>query len=191
ERFNSYVTLKLQNVKSTTIQVKGSDPSWEQDFLFETMRLDTGLIIEVWNKGMLWDKLLGLHWLPLTKVQHSNKEGKGKWLPLDSELVITNGEVVGTRLATEHRILIDARFELPYGERVRAGVRTEQSSGALPPPPPTPSSPSTLLLHSSATSGTTTALNDLPESEAAELQDKLSVINSMMNQDSMSIKAIR
>ncbi|XP_012935804.1 protein unc-13 homolog A, partial [Aplysia californica] len=117
ERFNTYVTLKLQNVKSTTIQVKGSNPSWEQDFLFETMRLDTGLVIEVWNKGMLWDKLLGLHWLPLTKVQHSNKvtfEGKGKWLQLDSELVMDNGEVVGTRLPTEHRILMDARFEQPY-----------------------------------------------------------------------------
>ncbi|KAI8789182.1 protein unc-13 A, partial [Biomphalaria glabrata] len=109
----------------------------------ETMRLDTGLVIEVWNKGMLWDKLLGLHWLPLTKVQHSNKEGKGKWLQLDSELVILNGEIVGTRLPTEHRILIDARFELPY---------------------------------------------DLPESEAAELQDKLSVINSMMNHDLLAVQ---
>ncbi|CAG5124748.1 unnamed protein product, partial [Candidula unifasciata] len=80
----------------------------------ETMRLDTGLIIEVWNKGMLWDKLLGLHWLPLRKIQHSNEEGSGKWLTLDSELVINNGEVVGTHIPTEHRILIDARFELPY-----------------------------------------------------------------------------
>ncbi|KAL8606646.1 Phorbol ester/diacylglycerol-binding protein unc-13 [Nucella lapillus] len=61
ERFNTYVTLKLQNVKSTTIQVKGNNPCWEQDFLFETMRLDTGLIVELWNKGMLWDKLMGLH----------------------------------------------------------------------------------------------------------------------------------
>lgn len=33
ERFNTYVTLKLQNVKSTTIQVKGNNPCWEQDFL--------------------------------------------------------------------------------------------------------------------------------------------------------------
>ena len=28
-----YVTLKLQNVKSTTAPVKGPDPSWEQEFL--------------------------------------------------------------------------------------------------------------------------------------------------------------
>ena len=33
ERFHTYVTLKLQNVKSTTIAVKGNTPSWEQDFM--------------------------------------------------------------------------------------------------------------------------------------------------------------
>lgn len=32
-QFNTYVTLKLQNVKSTTITVKGNEPCWEQDFL--------------------------------------------------------------------------------------------------------------------------------------------------------------
>lgn len=32
-QWNSYVTLKLQHVKSTTIPVKGANPSWEQDFL--------------------------------------------------------------------------------------------------------------------------------------------------------------
>lgn len=32
-QFNTYVTLKLQNVKSTTVTVKGAEPCWEQDFL--------------------------------------------------------------------------------------------------------------------------------------------------------------
>ncbi|RZC37190.1 hypothetical protein BDFB_012136, partial [Asbolus verrucosus] len=32
-QFNTYVTLKLQNVKSTTVTVKGATPCWEQDFL--------------------------------------------------------------------------------------------------------------------------------------------------------------
>jgi hypothetical protein len=31
--YNTYVTLKLQNVKSTTVTVKGANPCWEQDFL--------------------------------------------------------------------------------------------------------------------------------------------------------------
>jgi hypothetical protein len=30
---SSYVTLKLENVKSTTVAVKGANPAWEQDFL--------------------------------------------------------------------------------------------------------------------------------------------------------------
>jgi hypothetical protein len=32
-QFNTYCTLKLQNVKSTTVTVKGATPCWEQDFL--------------------------------------------------------------------------------------------------------------------------------------------------------------
>lgn len=33
EKFNTYVTLKVQNVKSTTIAVRGNLPAWEQDFM--------------------------------------------------------------------------------------------------------------------------------------------------------------
>lgn len=33
DRFNTYVTLKLENVKSTTVAVKGSQPYWEQEFI--------------------------------------------------------------------------------------------------------------------------------------------------------------
>jgi len=32
-QLNTYVTLQLQNVKSTTVTVKGANPHWEQDFL--------------------------------------------------------------------------------------------------------------------------------------------------------------
>ncbi|XP_067124975.1 protein unc-13 homolog B isoform X3 [Centruroides vittatus] len=113
-QFNTYVTLKLQKVKSTTVTVKGNNPSWEQDFIFETNTMDTGLIIEVWNKGMLWDKLLGTQWLPLRLIQFSNEVGEGEWLSLDAELVVENREVVGTKIPTGHSILIEAHFELPY-----------------------------------------------------------------------------
>lgn len=33
DKFNTYVTLKVQNVKSTTVAVRGDQPSWEQDFM--------------------------------------------------------------------------------------------------------------------------------------------------------------
>ncbi|GFS29195.1 hypothetical protein NPIL_655762 [Nephila pilipes] len=112
-QFNTYVTLKLQNVKSTTASMKGNEPEWEIDFIFETNRMDIGLIIEVWNKGMLWDKLLGLQWLPLTRIKYTNESGEGQWLSLDQELVMENGEVVGTKVPTGHSLLLEAHFELP------------------------------------------------------------------------------
>jgi len=70
---SSYVTLKLQNVKSTTVPVKGKKPTWNQDFLFEVSDLDTGLLLEVWEKGLLWDKAIGYHWCPLTTVAYSKQ----------------------------------------------------------------------------------------------------------------------
>ncbi|CAL1285882.1 unnamed protein product, partial [Larinioides sclopetarius] len=112
-QFNTYVTLKLQNVKSTTTSVKGNEPEWEVDFIFETNRMDIGLIIEVWNKGMLWDKLLGLQWLPLTRIKYTNEMGEGQWLSLDQELVMQDGEIVGTKVPTGHSLLLEAHFELP------------------------------------------------------------------------------
>ncbi|KAL3086839.1 hypothetical protein niasHS_008464 [Heterodera schachtii] len=80
QRFHAYVTLKLQNVKSTTIAVKGNQPQWEQEFVFETDQLDQGLVLELWNKGVLWDKLLGVHFLPLRQIGYAQVAGPGRWL---------------------------------------------------------------------------------------------------------------
>ena len=44
------------------------------------------------------------------------QEGDGQWLSLDSEIIMHNGVVAGTRYPTGHSILIDARFELPNGK---------------------------------------------------------------------------
>ncbi|EFN89791.1 Phorbol ester/diacylglycerol-binding protein unc-13 [Harpegnathos saltator] len=73
EQFNSYVTLKLQNVKSTTVTVKGANPCWEQDFLFETNDMNAGLLVEVWCKGFLWDRFLGYYYIPLSEVSYMNE----------------------------------------------------------------------------------------------------------------------
>ncbi|KTF82124.1 hypothetical protein cypCar_00045266 [Cyprinus carpio] len=75
EKFNTYVTLKVQNVKSTTVTVRGSQPSWEQDFMFEINRLDLGLTVEVWNKGLIWDTMVGYVWIPLRSIRQSNEVG--------------------------------------------------------------------------------------------------------------------
>ncbi|XP_069072746.1 protein unc-13 homolog A isoform X1 [Pleurodeles waltl] len=113
EKFNAYVTLKVQNVKSTTVTVRGNLPCWEQDFMFEINRLDLGLTVEVWNKGLIWDTMVGTVWIPLRTIRQSNEEGPGEWLTLDSEVIMTDTEICGTKDPTLHCILLDTRFELP------------------------------------------------------------------------------
>uniref|UniRef100_A0A8C8BMS4 Protein unc-13 homolog A n=1 Tax=Otus sunia TaxID=257818 RepID=A0A8C8BMS4_9STRI len=103
EKFNTYVTLKVQNVKSTTIAVRGNLPSWEQDFMFEINRLDLGLTVEVWNKGLIWDTMVGTVWIPLRTIRQSNEVGT-LLIPIF---------ISGTKDPTFHRILLDTRFELP------------------------------------------------------------------------------
>ncbi|XP_047425828.1 uncharacterized protein LOC124996643 isoform X9 [Mugil cephalus] len=114
DKFNTYVTLKVQNVKSTTITVRGDQPCWEQDFMFEINRLDLGLIVEVWNKGLIWDTMVGTSWIPLKSVRQSEEEGSGEWLFLDSEVLMKADEIYGTKSPTSHRLLLDTRFELPF-----------------------------------------------------------------------------
>ncbi|KAL6097345.1 unc13b [Pungitius sinensis] len=114
DKYNTYVTLKVQNVKSTTITVRGDQPCWEQDFMFEINRLDLGLIVEVWNKGLIWDTMVGTAWIPLKGIKQSEEEGSGNWIFLDSEVLMKADEIYGTKNPTPHRVLLDARFELPF-----------------------------------------------------------------------------
>ncbi|XP_068077513.1 uncharacterized protein unc13ba isoform X2 [Danio rerio] len=114
DKFNVYVTLKVQNVKSTTITVRGDQPCWEQDFMFEINRLDLGLVVEVWNKGLIWDTLIGTAWIPLNTIHQSDEEGPGEWTLLDSEVLMKEDEIYGTKNPTPHQVLLDTRFELPF-----------------------------------------------------------------------------
>uniref|UniRef100_A0A8C1S900 Unc-13 homolog Ba (C. elegans) n=1 Tax=Cyprinus carpio TaxID=7962 RepID=A0A8C1S900_CYPCA len=114
-KFNVYVTLKVQNVKSTTITVRGDQPCWEQDFMFEINRLDLGLVVEVWSKGLIWDTLIGTAWIPLNTIRQSDEEGPGEWTSLDSEVLMKEDEIYGTKNPTLHQVLLDTRFELPFG----------------------------------------------------------------------------
>jgi len=120
---NTYVTLKLQSVKSTTVPVKGRKPTWNQDFLFEVTDLDTGLLLEVWEKGMLWDKAIGYYWCPLNTIPFSKQEGPGTWWPLDAEVIMEDGCILATKTQTGHAVLVDCRFEFP------ADIEYSASSG--------------------------------------------------------------
>ncbi|XP_044852571.1 protein unc-13 homolog A-like [Mauremys mutica] len=79
----------------------------------EINRLDLGLTVEVWNKGLIWDTMVGTVWIPLQTIRQSNEEGPGEWLTLDSQVIMTDNKISGTKDPTFHRILLDTRFELP------------------------------------------------------------------------------
>uniref|UniRef100_A0A673HG39 Protein unc-13 homolog B-like n=1 Tax=Sinocyclocheilus rhinocerous TaxID=307959 RepID=A0A673HG39_9TELE len=98
----------------TTITVRGDQPCWEQDFMFEINRLDLGLVVEVWNKGLIWDTLIGTAWIPLNTIRQSDEEGPGEWTSLDSEVLMKEDEIYGTKNPTPHQVLLDTRFELPF-----------------------------------------------------------------------------
>lgn len=46
------------------------------------------------------------------------QEGPGKWTSLDSEVLMREDEICGTSNPTPHQVLLDTRFELPFGMHV-------------------------------------------------------------------------
>ncbi|TNN07062.1 Phorbol ester/diacylglycerol-binding protein [Schistosoma japonicum] len=102
---NTYITVKLRQAQSSTQAVRGIKPKWNEEFTFETERMDGGLLIELHSKGLLRDKILGVVWLPLNKILHSDKDGPGMWMNFDAEIITENGQVVGTKIPTKHSCL--------------------------------------------------------------------------------------
>uniref|UniRef100_A0A7M4FYW9 Unc-13 homolog A n=1 Tax=Crocodylus porosus TaxID=8502 RepID=A0A7M4FYW9_CROPO len=113
-------TRDVAHVAGAPMGMQGA--SWGQRWLLcdcsafsssEINRLDLGLTVEVWNKGLIWDTMVGTVWIPLRTIRQSNEEGPGEWLTLDSQVIMTDNEISGTKDPTFHRILLDTRFELP------------------------------------------------------------------------------
>lgn len=48
-------------------------------------------------------------------LSHVFQEGPGQWLTLDSNVIMAENEICGTKDPTFHRLLLDTRFELPLG----------------------------------------------------------------------------
>ncbi len=131
--------MKLLSVKSTTVCVKGATPCWEQDFMFDIAEppyrsgaAEPGLLVELWNKGVIWDTIIGYVWVPLDKIagfdlmmqafnrgvnpnQHNKTNGTsgGTWFNIDAELSLgpDGTDVKGTKLTTGHKIFLDSHFE--------------------------------------------------------------------------------
>lgn len=81
--------------------------------LSEINEVDSGLIIELWNRELTWDTLLGLLWLPLNNIKHlSSFNDDTEWFKLDSELCTTkDGQIKYSKNPTIHRLLVNIRLE--------------------------------------------------------------------------------
>lgn len=75
------------------------------------------------------------------------QEGSGDWIFLDAEVLMKADEIYGTKNPTPHRVLLDTRFELPFGEmslclhlclmrHCQAMCRLLLGANRLPPLPP-------------------------------------------------------
>ena len=100
-----YATVKVENLKARSDQLRGCRPAWNQEFFFEISRdIDLGVEIEIWEKGFLWDKILGAVVVPYSNIRWSNTENGGSWITL------TDKEPTGSE-RTNHKILLELRFE--------------------------------------------------------------------------------
>ncbi|KAM8885578.1 uncharacterized protein AB9W97_013130 isoform 2-T2 [Spinachia spinachia] len=82
--------------------------------MFEINHLESGLVVELWNKGLIWDTMIGTALIPLDSIGQSDEEGPGDWTSLDSEVLMRADEICGTSNPTPHQVLLDTRFELPF-----------------------------------------------------------------------------
>ncbi|XP_007443775.2 protein unc-13 homolog B-like [Python bivittatus] len=58
--------------------------------------------------------MVGTAWIALKTIRQSDEEGPGEWSTLEAEVLMNGQEVCGTKNPTPHKILLDARFELPF-----------------------------------------------------------------------------
>ncbi|XP_068986665.1 protein unc-13 homolog B isoform X8 [Bombus flavifrons] len=192
EQFNSYVTLKLQNVKSTTVTVKGANPCWEQDFLFETNDMNTGLLVEVWCKGFLWDRFLGYYYVPLSEVSYMNEVTSKQSYNTSTGTVST-----GKQEQQQQHISSDSMRDTNSNTQPPDIISTEGSGQWV-------SLDSELEMRGAEIIGTKKPTGhsllidcrlELPfdpeNTEAADLQRKLEMLNNMMDQEARAEQARR
>ncbi|KAM4675942.1 protein unc-13 homolog B-like [Discoglossus pictus] len=130
---NTYVIIKVQNLKSTTVSRAGNEPCWEQDYIFDINEIETDLLVEVWKSGWLRDSVLGSVWIPLQNVPHATDEGSGKWWPLCSGTIANNHDINDIRFQTLHEILLDLYFAVPFGMKMPSlHVVLQRKDGAEP-----------------------------------------------------------
>ena len=103
-------------------------PSWVTDDVW----IERALVVVHLNTGEMFQHL-NLYHSCIIYYEHNQggsvfflvgQEGSGHWLQLDSELLMSEEEICGTSTPTPHQVLLDTRFELPFGKRTHAQTRT-------------------------------------------------------------------
>ena len=56
EESTIYVAVKVENLKAFSTHILSKRPEWHQEFFFEISRIDLGVELELWQKGLMWDK---------------------------------------------------------------------------------------------------------------------------------------
>lgn len=109
-----YVTVKVENLKATSLEKSGKRPQWDQELCFEVSnKADSNiLMLELWEKGFLWDKMLGTTCILFKEIPPSIDEMEPKWVTVYQELrrAAGTGSLTGHG-PTCHELLVDVRFE--------------------------------------------------------------------------------
>ena len=65
-----YATVKVEDLKARSDALAGRRPEWHQEFFFEvSTEMDLGVEIEIWEKGFLWDRILGMIIMPYASIR--------------------------------------------------------------------------------------------------------------------------
>lgn len=86
-------------------------------FLFKSVVIQTPSEFCSFTKQATWTSFLfKTQTLMVVSPVVLFQEGSGDWIFLDAEVLMKADEIYGTKNPTPHRVLLDTRFELPFGE---------------------------------------------------------------------------
>lgn len=78
------------------------------------------MVVEIWTKHLILDRVMGYVFVPLDSIAYNQYDYSSydQWYNIDSEQIVNNGEVQGTKNSTGHMILLNVHFDTPYGKGI-------------------------------------------------------------------------
>uniref|UniRef100_T1JP84 Uncharacterized protein n=1 Tax=Strigamia maritima TaxID=126957 RepID=T1JP84_STRMM len=141
----------------------------------EINRMDVGLIVEVWHKGMLWDKFIGCVWIPLNTIQYSNELLRKKLKTTKIRASQTHTSNL-EKLPEKLNILDDSRDIDGAGLWLSLDAEFVMKEGVV-------AGTSGPTGHSVLIDSRFELPYDMQDAETTELQKKLEVLNTIMDQE--------